>query len=129
MTQAWPPCPGVQFTGFVDDISSIYTSECVALCPSFVQGGIKTKVLEALGQGVIPVGNKLTFEGMGCEPEGLALTEAGIRELVTNPSVQLARLREAAERMYACVFQRYSLEAVAQAWESVVTPDKQGKQP
>jgi len=121
MVKRYRHCDGVTFVGFVPDISSVYGDDRIALCPSFIEGGIKTKVLEALGHGVIPVGNALTFEGMGCDPGCLAMTDDEIRSLIVNPEPMIGPLREAATQLRACVHQRYSFESVAQEWSRLVS--------
>ena len=113
--------PGVIFEGFVADLGTVYRDDVVALCPSFIEGGIKTKVLEALGRGVIPVGNDLTFQGMGCEPGCLAMSHEDIRAFVCEPEPQIERMREAATWLRKCVYKRYSFEAVTEAWSEVVS--------
>jgi hypothetical protein len=114
-------CPGVIFEGFVSDLGIVYRDDVVALCPSFIEGGIKTKVLEALGRGVIAVGNALTFQGMGCEPGCLAMSLEDIRAFVCNPEPQIERMRVAATLLRKCVHKRYSFEAVTEAWSEVVS--------
>jgi hypothetical protein len=112
---------GVTFVGFVPDIGSVYDDDRIALCPSFIEGGIKTKVLEALGHGVIPVGNALTFEGMGCDPGCLAMTGDEIRSLIANPEPMIEQLSRAATQFRECVRQRYSFESVTEAWSRLVS--------
>jgi hypothetical protein len=121
MVNRYRHCDGVRFVGFVQDIGSVYGDGQIALCPSFIEGGIKTKVLEALGHGVIPVGNALTFEGMGCDPGLLAMTDGEIRSLIANPEPMIEQLRKAATRLRECVHQRYSFESVTEAWSRLVS--------
>ena len=121
MVNSYPPCEGVTFAGFVDDLGEVYGDDVIALCPSFIEGGIKTKVLEALGQGVIPVGNALTFEGMGCDPGCLAMTNQDIGIFVSDPLPHIKQLRDAAALLRECVYMRYSFDAVIEAWSRVVS--------
>jgi hypothetical protein len=121
MVNIYPPCHGVTFAGFVGDLGEVYGDDVIALCPSFIEGGIKTKVLEALGQGVIPVGNALTFEGMGCDPGCLAMTNQDIRVFVSDPEPQIEQLRDAAAQLRECVYLRYSFESVIEAWSRLVS--------
>ena len=124
MRNEYPSCPGVRFSGFVEEIDSVYSTECIALCPTFVEGGIKTKILEALGQGVIPVGNVLAFSGMGCQAGALEMSDEEFRRFVFDPEPQLVRLRESATRLRDCVYNRCSADAVAATWRSLVVPDR-----
>jgi len=120
MTGSYPAIAGVTFTGFVRDIGDVYHDGCIVLCPSFVEGGIKTKVLEALGQGVIPVGNALTFEGMGCDPGALALRDTDFATFVRDPEALMPTLKQAASAMRACVEGGYSFDAVTRAWSRLL---------
>ena len=117
----YPSCRGVTFSGFIDDINDVYSDVCIALCPSFVEGGIKTKVLEALGQGVIPVGNTLTFAGMGCDPGLLAMKSEDFLSFVCTPEAWIGRLRDSAIKLRECAYGRYSFDAVAEEWSQVVS--------
>ena len=51
------------FLGYVDDLDEYYYKMDALLSPSFIEGGIKTKVLEAAKYNLPAVGNKITFEG------------------------------------------------------------------
>jgi glycosyltransferase involved in cell wall biosynthesis len=124
MSSTYEPCEGVTFSGFVNDLADVYSDDVIALCPSFVEGGIKSKVLEALAHGVIPVGNSLTFQGMGCDPGCLAMTEDTIATFVCCPSRMIEQLRQAAMVLREYVCSRYSLEAVTEAWSRVVAIPK-----
>jgi hypothetical protein len=121
MLNRYAPCRGVTFAGFVGDLGEVYGDDVIALCPSFVGGGLKTKVLEALGYGVIPVGNVLTFEGIGCDSGCLAMTDEDIETFVSSPDPWIERLRGAASRLREYVYARYSFAAVTEAWSNVIT--------
>jgi hypothetical protein len=64
MTRRYPTFPNVHFMGFARDLSTVYADNGVLLCPTFLAGGIKTKILEAFSFGVPVVGTALSFEGM-----------------------------------------------------------------
>jgi glycosyltransferase involved in cell wall biosynthesis len=119
MLGSYPPSKGVSFAGFVSDLGQVYLDDVIALCPSFIEGGIKTKVLEALGHGVIPVGNALTFQGMGCDPGSLSMADGDMESFVCQPDLWFEQLREAAAQLRDCVYARYSLEAVTEAWSKL----------
>jgi glycosyltransferase involved in cell wall biosynthesis len=122
MTRPWPETPGVRFEGFVADLAEIYRNDVVALSPSFVEGGIKTKVLEALGYGTLAVGNALTFEGMGCDPGPLAMSAGELAAFVGDPGPRLPALLEAGTALRRCIESRTSPEAIEGAWAAIVTP-------
>ena len=50
--------------GYVDSIEEIYDGRTILITPTFLAGGVKTKVLEGFAHGAPVVGNKLTFEAM-----------------------------------------------------------------
>jgi len=56
--------PGVTMPGFARTIDEVYDGRSILLSPSYLAGGIKTKVLEAFGRGAPVIGNAVTFEGM-----------------------------------------------------------------
>ena len=80
-------------------------------------------MLEALGHGVIPVGNALTFQGMGCDPGALALDEPALREFVLRPDAYLPELLKAAATLRDCVHARYAFGAVAATWTTLLAAD------
>jgi glycosyltransferase involved in cell wall biosynthesis len=55
---------GVEFLGFVEHLDEFYADIDAVLSPSFVPGGVKTKVYEAFSYGVPVIGNKITFSGI-----------------------------------------------------------------
>jgi hypothetical protein len=86
----------VYMEGFVESIDNVYTANSILLAPSFLGGGIKTKVLEAIANGVIVLGNDTSFEGLGFEVGGLALTDEALERIVTAPQGSLDHLYAAA---------------------------------
>lgn len=55
---------GVTIAGYVDSIDDIYDGRSILLSPTFLRGGIKTKVLEGFAYGAPVIGNAATFEAM-----------------------------------------------------------------
>lgn len=83
----YPSVRNVTYAGFVEGLDEVYTPGTVLLAPSFVRGGVKTKVAEAFAHGCPVVGNASTFEGIGLPhsyPFVLSLKE--IERLVADPS-------------------------------------------
>ncbi len=64
MSRQWPQPPNVFFHGYVETLAEVYDGRSILLSPSFVAGGVKTKVIEAFAWGTPVVGNERTFEGM-----------------------------------------------------------------
>jgi glycosyltransferase involved in cell wall biosynthesis len=64
MSRTWPKPPNVFFHGYVDTLAEVYDGRSILLTPSFVGGGVKTKVIEAFAWGTPVIGNDNTFEGM-----------------------------------------------------------------
>ena len=67
----------VEHRGHVADIAEAYAPGSILVCPSFLRGGIKTKVLEGFAHGVPVVGNGITFDGMRLGPYPLCLDDEG----------------------------------------------------
>jgi glycosyltransferase involved in cell wall biosynthesis len=62
-SHASPP-PGVEFTGFVDDLSGLYRRTRVVCCPIRVAGGTRLKILEAAAYGKPIVSTTVGAEGI-----------------------------------------------------------------
>jgi glycosyltransferase involved in cell wall biosynthesis len=67
MYRKWPNVPNVVFAGFSNMLENVYSTNSILLTPSFVKGGVKSKVIEAFGYGTPVVGTTITFEGIAVE--------------------------------------------------------------
>lgn len=56
--------PGVEFTGFVDDLAALYQRVRVVCCPIFSGGGTRVKIIEAAAYGKPIVSTKIGAEGL-----------------------------------------------------------------
>jgi glycosyltransferase involved in cell wall biosynthesis len=56
--------PGVEFTGFVDDIDALYRRIRVVCCPIFSGGGTRIKMIEAAAYGKPIVATSIGVEGL-----------------------------------------------------------------
>lgn len=56
--------PGVEFTGFVDDIHRVYSRSQVVCAPVFSGGGTRVKIIEAAAFGKPVVANRMGAEGL-----------------------------------------------------------------
>ena len=59
----WANLPGVTFTGFVDDLQP-YFENALMLAPIRIGGGIKTKILQGMLNGLPIIGHGVAFEGI-----------------------------------------------------------------
>ena len=88
----------VVFHGFVDSIDEVYDGRSVLLTPSFIGGGVKTKVLEAFSYGAPVVGNTFTFEGMNLKSYPMMLEGSdSLLALLREPQEYLEKLNQAAK--------------------------------
>lgn len=119
--QERPAVPGVIYHGFVKDVAEVYTLNSVMLVPSFIGGGLKTKVLEAFSHGCPVVGTELTFEGiaMGAYPLRFASLFA-FEDMVRAPSAWLAHFDNAARHGYAFVATELREENILARWRAVL---------
>ena len=56
--------PGVEFTGFVDDLDALYRRSRVVCCPIFSGGGTRIKMIEAAAYGKPIVATHIGVEGL-----------------------------------------------------------------
>jgi glycosyltransferase involved in cell wall biosynthesis len=53
-----PPPDGVEVTGFVDDLGTVWDSARLLIAPITIGGGVRVKLLEAASRGVPVVGTR-----------------------------------------------------------------------
>lgn len=114
--------PGVVFRGFIDDLAAAYGEHCVLLAPSFIAGGVKTKVLEAMSYGVVPVGTEITFEGIQSDCTRLTLSLTELEHLVLHPQHWLNRLGDAGEVAISGAVTHHHHKTLSQCWCQVIWP-------
>ena len=56
--------PGVEFTGFVEDLNALYQRSRVVCCPIFSGGGTRVKMIEAAAYGKPIVATRIGAEGL-----------------------------------------------------------------
>ena len=117
---AYPATEGVVFEGFVEHVTDVYAPGSIMLAPSFVRGGVKTKILEAMSFGNVPVGNDITFEGIQADCSALVFTEAQLRALVRDPQSWRQQLLAEGALAIEQVQVSHSAERVGAAWAEVV---------
>jgi len=112
---------GVSTAGYVESLSDIYDDKSVLLTPSFLRGGVKTKVLEAFAHRVPVVGNASTFEAISLSNYPFARDgEEALVGVVSRPDDFTTALREAADNGYAAIQASYSASVFAKRWRSVL---------
>ena len=102
--------PGVEVTGFVDDVRDWAWRAAIAVAPLRIARGIQNKVLEAMAMGLPVVGTTSATQGVGGVPESHYLVRddaaeqaEAIRSLLREPELGASlgrRAREFVEREY-----------------------------
>lgn len=118
----YPATAGVVFHGFVADVAAAYEAGSVLLAPSFLGGGVKTKVLEAMTFGIVPLGTEVTFEGIAADCGALTATAEQIADWVTEPARWCAQWRERGGEAIAQVARGHSEQLLGDRWRRVVWP-------
>jgi glycosyltransferase involved in cell wall biosynthesis len=96
-TREIPLPEGVSVAGYIDDLGAAYDEHSIMLTPSFLPGGVKTKVLEAFSYGRPVVANAATFEGMDLTDYPLVFDDlADLEALVLAPDDYLETATAAA---------------------------------
>jgi hypothetical protein len=107
--------------GFVTDISEAYTPNTIVLCPTFLAGGIKTKILEGFAHGAPVVGNSASFEGLDLPNYPLCFeTPAELLPFLRDPSAWREAMRRAVEIARHYVETELSMQTFQSHWASLV---------
>ncbi len=121
-TRSYPECHGVHFHGFVPDVASAYEPGSVLLAPSFLGGGVKTKVLEAIAYGIVPVGTRSTFEGIEAITSGLVLAPDNWESLVADPNSWAPHLERERKHVSISAAKGHSAATLGAKWRHVIWP-------
>ena len=122
MVGEWAPLPNVVFSGWIENTADLYAPGSIMITPSFIRGGIKTKVLQAFAHGCPAVGNDATFEGMGLEGYPFCFnTDDQLRDFIADLPQQADRLHEAAVAGQQYLRERFSREGFEGAWKRALT--------
>lgn len=103
--------PGVEVTGFVDDILPYYHQADLFVAPFRLARGVQNKILQAFACGVPVVSTRLGAEGIDCRGgEHLAIADdaAGMLAAIDALLAQPTRARAQAEAALGLVRERYS---------------------
>lgn len=118
----------IRYHGYVDEIAQVYSPGSILVCPAFLRGGIKTKVLEGFAHGVSVIGNSLTFEGIRITDYPLCFDdEEMLVAVLQEPSQWLAAF--ARSRMLArdCLVQNHTAERFDASWRTAVLSEAGGR--
>jgi glycosyltransferase involved in cell wall biosynthesis len=122
MSRQYEPVPNVVFAGFAKTLDEVYTPNSIALCPTFLRGGIKSKVLEAVSFGCVPVGNDAAYEGLNFEDAALAMEEGRLHRFLDDPFADLNEVIEAATRFAAFCERNFSMPVFVRRWGDLLRP-------
>ena len=113
---------GVQMAGFVKDLSEYYLAGEIVLAPSFLPGGIKTKVIESLSHGRPTIANHFSLKGLD-GIESIALLAEEPEEWVEK-IIYVKRNPEEANRKAELgiryVRKRFGEQIILQSWNNAI---------
>lgn len=113
--------PAVTVHGYVDSIDEIYDGHTLLLTPTFLAGGIKTKVLEGFAYRAPVIGNALTFESMALSKYPLQIDdEAELVAFLREPNAQRERIDAALSSASDYIREHHATESFARTWLDVV---------
>ena len=108
--------------GFVSDlIGSAYVSGSILLCPVVLDGGIKTKVLEALSYGIPVACSPSAIEGLGWPDYPLTFSE--LEHWITfmcNPDIRILDIQSSIRIGRNLIMQIHNPEIVKLQWHSIL---------
>lgn len=124
MKRTYPPTPGVSFAGYVNDLLDVYDGRSALVSPSFIGGGVKTKILESFAYGCPIVSTASTLEGMSLHGYPLTFEQIGALEaFVAQETGDNPVFVEAVARGLAYVSEHHSPERILDAWRALIEGD------
>ena len=121
--QKRPPrqVPGVVWAGYVRDLAEVYTPGSLLISPTFLRGGIKTKVLEAFAHGVPVIGNPATFEGMNLPDYPFCFADdAALVRFLADPRPRAAEIAAATSAARSLVEREYGEALFRARWAAAM---------
>lgn len=122
LTQLAAKIPGVEFTGFVDDVRPHVQSAHAFVIPLLVGGGTRIKAFEAMAMGCPVVSTSIGIEGLHAEPgehflqrDGASDLAQGLIDLLRQPALR----QRLAEQARTLVEDRFGHEVAARAFEAI----------
>lgn len=111
----------VTMPGYAPTIDDVYDGRSILLSPSYLAGGLKTKVLEAFGYGAAVIGNAVTFEGIDIGAYPLLIEdEATLVALLRDPAAQRATIDAAAAHGARLVREHHDPARFVTRWAALV---------
>lgn len=125
MTRDYPNLPnGVEFLGFADSLADVYTEHSILLSPSFVKGGVKTKILEAMEFGTLPIGNAISFEGIAdAAAYPLIGDEAQLIAFLQDPATHLDTFLNIGRKISEEASRTMAPSIICHRWQAYLLPD------
>lgn len=119
MTRTYPNLPAsIEFPGFADSLADVYTDHSILLSPSFVKGGVKTKILEAMEHGTPVIGNSTSFEGIIDADELLLIpNEIKLIEFIQNPVAHMEAFIAAGQKLSQHAFENLNSTMIKKLWQ------------
>jgi glycosyltransferase involved in cell wall biosynthesis len=122
-TQTIDDCPGIQLTGYVDDIRDVLYKSAACAIPLRKGGGMRLKIPEAMAAGVPVVSTSMGAEGLDCtHGEHLLIADTpqefaiAIEQVLTDTGLS-HRLRQNAREL---IERRYSWQVLGEMFVSLV---------
>lgn len=124
MTKTYPSLPiSVEFAGFADTLTDVYTDNSILLSPSFVKGGVKTKILEAMEHGTLPIGNAISFEGIAdAAAYPLIGDQAQLIAFLQDPAAHLDAYLASGRLIAEQALKTLSPERISDKWRATLLP-------
>jgi hypothetical protein len=119
-TRVWRETANVTFEGFARNLEDIYTKGAILLAPSFLPGGIKTKVVEALGYGAPVLGNEVSFEGLGVDYPLCFKKMHALEDFVSDIQSHAQDLRQARDVGLAYASVNCTVSSYKAQWQAVI---------
>lgn len=128
MTRTYANLPArIEFPGFAESLVDVYTDHSILLSPSFVKGGVKTKILETMEFGILPVGNAISFEGItSSESFPLIDNEAQLISFLQDPSAHLDTFLNVGQMISEEVSKTMATSIICHRWQTCLLPDLVG---
>lgn len=119
-TRQYQPIANVHIVGPVAAIEEVYQPGNVMIAPALVPGGVKTKVVEAIGYGTPIVGNGTLFEGVPGGGRMRSFSDPEIREVLRFPDKFLPDLYKSAAELQSTLNTEANRPAFQKSWQSVM---------
>jgi hypothetical protein len=110
----------VWWHGFIGDVSAAYTQGSILLVPCVVDGGIKTKIIEAWSFGCPVLGNPPAFEGLELPGYPLMQPESEWAPYVLHPEAHLNTWTSAANMGNLFVRTVMSAKRYREHWRGLI---------